>query len=260
MNSEIRNIVVIGSGNVAFHMVRACSMKGIPVVQVLARNLNTARKISEQYNIPYTIKASELVKNADLYILAVQDDLIRETALSLKLGPHILVHTSGFYALDILEGTAEKTGVIWPLQTMTSGKAIDYRKVPFFIEGDCIDAEQLLQDFVSQISKKITVAESPARQQIHLAAVIASNLTNHLYSLAEKLLEKQGVPFNVLAPLILETARKAGRQSPSLSQTGPAVRNDLDVIEKHLHLLGNDPETREIYRMISENILTKHKS
>lgn len=258
VKNKIRDIVIIGAGNVAFHLVHAFSGKGVNIVQVLAGNQNKAGNRSRLKKIPFIYSAEQLDKNADLYILAVQDDRIRDVALSLKLDKHLLVHTSGFSDMKILEGCSEHIGVIWPLQTMTKGKELNYSKIPFFIEGNSPSALHLLNDFISLISQKISVADSSTRRQIHLAAVIAANLTNHLYAIAETILKKQGIPFHVLAPLILETARKAGQQSPSLSQTGPAVRNDLEVIKKHLQLLEGDPESKEIYRLISENIINKH--
>jgi predicted short-subunit dehydrogenase-like oxidoreductase (DUF2520 family) len=258
VDQEIKNIVIIGSGNVAFHMIRAFGAKGIRVLQILARNEKTARKLSKTFSIAYITNSSLLFRDADLYILAVQDDQIHDVAMELRLKDQFLVHTSGFSSIDVIREMSATTGVLWPLQTLTSGKEVDYSNIPFFIEACSGEAAQKLGRFAGLVSDKVMVTDSPTRQKIHLAAVIASNLTNQLYAISASILERQDIPFNVLAPLILETAEKTGLQHPLISQTGPAVRKDLHVIEKHLELLRDDPGFRDIYRMITENIIHHH--
>jgi predicted short-subunit dehydrogenase-like oxidoreductase (DUF2520 family) len=255
---NIKNIVIIGSGNVAFHLIKAFSLKGINIMQILGRNKETTENLSRTFKIPGITNKHELNSDADLYILAVQDDQIHKTALDLGLKDQLLVHTSGFSPLDLLDGTSTRTGVIWPLQTLTSGKKVDYRRIPIFIEGSSDGIEKDLSQFASLVSDKVVVARTAVRQQIHLAAVIASNFTNHLYEISASILEKNGIPFSVLAPLINETAEKAARGHPSGSQTGPAMRRDMKVIGEHLELLGDEPAFREIYRLISENITHHH--
>jgi predicted short-subunit dehydrogenase-like oxidoreductase (DUF2520 family) len=258
LDKEIKNIVIIGSGNVAYHLINAFSSKGLKVLQILARNDITAGILSEIFSTPYIIEPSNLVKDADLYIIAVQDDFIREVALSLGLKDQLLVHTSGFSSIDVIKGASTCTGVLWPLQTLTYGKKLDYNQVPFFIEGQTDEITGKLSRLAGLVSDNVIIADSPARQKVHLAAVIASNHTNQLYAIAAAILEQQEIPFSVLAPLILETAEKAASQHPLLSQTGPAVRNDIKVIQKHLELLHDEPACREIYRLITENIIHLH--
>ncbi|MCU0371344.1 MAG: F420-dependent NADP oxidoreductase, partial [Bacteroidales bacterium] len=252
------NMVVIGSGNVAWHMITAFSRKKIRILQILGRNEKSSRKLSQVFSVPYTTDPAGLIKDADLYLLAVQDDRIREVASGLHLTDQLLIHTSGFSSLDVLAGASGSTGVIWPLQTFTSGKDTDYGQIPFFIEGSSAAVTGKLSRFAGLVSDRVMITDSPARQKIHLAAVIASNLTNQLYSISASILERQDIPFNVLSPLITETALKAGQQHPLKSQTGPAVRKDLHVIEKHLELLRDDPAFRDIYRLITENIIHQH--
>jgi len=251
-------MVVIGSGNVAFHLVKAFGKKGINVVQIFAHNEKTARVLSKTFSVPYILDPAKLFKEADLYLLAVQDDKIGGTAKGLHLKDQLLVHTSGFTSIDILSGASTRTGVIWPLQTLSAGRAIDFKNIPFFIEGSTEEISGILSQFAGLVSRRVLVTDSPTRQKIHLAAVIASNLTNQLYSISASILERQDIPFNVLAPLILETAAKAGKQHPFKSQTGPAVRKDLTVIKKHLELLRDDPAFRDIYRLLTENIIHHH--
>jgi len=249
---------VIGSGNVAWHLINAFSRKGIQVLQILAHNEKSARSLSRTFSVPYIMDPVQLVKNADLYLVAVQDDHIREVSLRLHLKKQFLVHTSGFSAIDLLSGSSINTGVIWPLQTLTAGKNVEYGNIPFFIEGQSVATAGKLSRFAGLVSEQVFITDSSTRQKIHLAAVIASNLTNQLYSISASILERQDIPFGVLAPLILETAIKAGQQHPLQSQTGPAVRRDMRVIEKHMELLRDDPAFQDIYRLITENIIHLH--
>lgn len=251
-------MVVIGSGNVAWHLINAFSKKGIHVVQILAQNKKTARNLSKSFSIPYIINPALLIKDAGIYLMAVQDDRIGDVAPVLGLKDQLLVHTSGFSSIDILAGASSNTGVLWPLQTLTAGKNIEYDQIPFFVEGNTNENSVQLTRFAGLISERVMVTDSPTRQKIHLAAVIASNLTNQLYSISASILERQEIPFDVLAPLILETAVKAGQQHPLQSQTGPAVRKDLQVIARHLDLLRDDPAFQDIYRLITENIIHHH--
>lgn len=260
MESKIKDIVIIGSGNVAWHLINAFTSQGIRVVQVLARDEKKASGLSRAFAVPYILHPAEIYKTADLYVLAVQDDQIARTADSLGLSGQFLVHTSGFTGLDALEGASSATGVIWPLQTLTSGKRVDYRKIPFLIEASSDELAGELIQFVKLVSPKIIAADSQTRQKIHLAAVIASNLANHLYTISASILDRQGIPFEILGPLIRETADKAARKHPLKSQTGPAARRDLKVIGKHLELLKDEPGFHDIYKMISENISHIHSS
>jgi predicted short-subunit dehydrogenase-like oxidoreductase (DUF2520 family) len=255
VGNEINNIVVIGSGNVAWHLVNAFGRAGITILQVLARNEKSAAKISARFSVPYITDPGKLARDADLYLLAVQDDRIGEVALQLGLSGQFLVHTSGFSPLSILDGASSNTGVLWPLQTLTSGKATNYGNIPFLIEANTDENTANLSRFAGLISHHVTITDSVARQKAHLAAVIASNLTNRLYAISAAIMERENLSFDLLAPLIMETARKASKSHPGKSQTGPAVRNDLKVIARHLELLRNDPEFKEIYRLLSENII-----
>jgi len=258
VEKDIRNIVVIGSGNVAWHLINAYSKKGIHVLQIMAKNDKTARNLSKYFSVPYITDPALMVKDADIYLLAVQDDRIGDVARVLGLKDQLLVHTSGFSSIGVLAGASSNTGVLWPLQTLTSGKNIEYGHIPFFVEGSTDENSGQLSLFAGLISDRVMATDSPTRQKIHLAAVIASNLTNQLYSISASILERQDIPFDVLAPLILETAVKAGQQHPLRSQTGPAVRKDLHVIARHLDLLRDDPAFLDIYRLITENIIHHH--
>ncbi len=257
---EIRNMIVVGSGHVAWHLIRSFRLRGIEVLQVLGRNEEKTISLSRELGVPYIMNPGAVRKNADLYLLAVQDDQVRPAALSLDLKDRLLVHTSGFTGLDALQGASSQTGVLWPLQTLTRGRETDLSVVPLFIEGSAPDVMDTLEQFARLVSGTVYPAPSEVRRKLHLAAVIASNLTNHLYSVAASILEDQKIPWEVLGPLIRETALKASLGHPATSQTGPAVRNDRRVIEKQLEMLLEEPEIREIYRLITEHIIENHQN
>ncbi len=255
MGNEIINIVVIGSGNVAWHLINAFGKKGVNILQILGHSEKSAAKLFSSFSIPYINDPGKLAKNADLYILAVQDDRIGQVAQGLGLTNQLLVHTSGFSPIEILAGASTNTGVFWPIQSLTAGKSVSFKNIPVLVEGNTAGNTETLIKFAGLVSTKVISTNSETRQKAHLTAVIASNLVNRLYSISAEILEREKLPFSLLEPLILETAKKAARRHPSASQTGPAVRNDMNVIFKHLELLGNDPEFKEIYRLLSENII-----
>jgi predicted short-subunit dehydrogenase-like oxidoreductase (DUF2520 family) len=260
VEKEIRNIVVIGSGNVAWHFIKAFSRKGIKVLQILGHNERTARSLSLAFSVPFITDPFKMISDADLYILAVQDAKAGEAALNPGLKGQPLIHTSGFLPLEEISGISAITGVVWPLQTLTAGTDVDYQSIPFFIEGSTTEFTDILVSFAGRVSDQVMVTDSLTRQKTHLAAVIASNLTNRLYSIAASILERNNIPFHVLDPLIRETASKALLKHPLNSQTGPAFRNDLQVIAKHLEWLRDEPEFLDIYRLITENIIQHYSS
>lgn len=259
MRREIKSMVVVGSGNVAWHVIHAFQDGGVQVLQILARNKQSARHVSRQFNIPFTTDPLELNREADIYILAVKDDQIQNAASSLHLENQLLVHTSGFTSMDVLQNFSPNIGVLWPLQTLTAEKKVRYSVIPFFIEANSNENEESLKELAQKVSENVMVTDSQIRQRIHLAAVIASNLTNHLYAISAAILDRQDIPFSVLAPLIEETASKAAVGHPLTSQTGPAARKDMKVIRQHLELLRDEPAFYDIYKLISDNIIHHHE-
>ena len=147
-------MVVIGSGNVAWHMVHAFSEAGINVLQVLARNEQSARKLSGAFSVPYIMDPEKIHREADIYLLAVQDDQIRNAASKLHLKDQFLVHTSGFSALDVLKGASSNYGVLWPLQSLTAGRKVNYSSIPLFIEANTPENETALNELGICIQKK----------------------------------------------------------------------------------------------------------
>ncbi len=257
--TEIKNIVIIGAGNVGTLLACAFHDAGCNIVQVAGRREAAVFALSEKLGAEYTLSFEDIMKRQDLYLMALPDEAIKEILPRLDLSDELLVHTSGSVPMSILNGYSENTGVFYPLQTFTRSRKIDLNEVPFLLEANRIDNEERLLKLGRKLSNNVHLADSMQRQHMHLGAVFASNFSNHMYDIANRLFKKYGFDFDMLAPLIRETAAKAVELGPDKTQTGPALRKDIEVIEKHLALLENDPAAQELYRMISQNIMDQSR-
>jgi predicted short-subunit dehydrogenase-like oxidoreductase (DUF2520 family) len=259
MSTESKKIVIIGSGNVATHLAKILIKKGHEIVQFIGRNEIALKDLSLKYLVSFTTDFTKLNTNADIYLICVSDDEIEQVAKQLKLKDKLILHTSGSVSLNSIQQISSKTGVLYPLQTISKDDKLKWSKIPLLIEGFNKEVEQEIMQFASTISKKITVLNSNQREKMHLAAVMVNNFSNHLSTLANEFLEKEKAPyFKLLFPLMQQTIKKSKNLNPSLSQTGPAKRNDKKVISKHLGLLKKHPETAKVYSCISESITNYH--
>ncbi|WP_316836497.1 Rossmann-like and DUF2520 domain-containing protein [Pedobacter nutrimenti] len=248
-------IVCLGSGNVATHMALAFKSAGAELLQIWSKTLSHAEVLAVQTGATATDKLKDVDRNADLYIIAVKDDAIAEIADSLKGVWGLIVHTSGATSIDVFKPAATKHfGVLYPLQTFSKSKAVDFSKIPLCIEAGTAESQVLLKEIAKAISPLIYEVSSADRKLLHLAAVFACNFTNHLYHLGQQILQQNELSFDLLRPLILETAEKVQTALPYDVQTGPAVRDDKQTLEKHLELLQNMPELAEIYKTLSKSI------
>ena len=226
------SVVIIGQGNVAFHLNKVfLKAKNVDVTQINSRKLE---------NIP----------QADVTIIAVSDDAIAE--VSSKINNSFVVHTSGSVALNSLENSSRK-GVFYPLQSFSKDKKVSFKKVPFCLEAETKEDFKLLEKLAKSIGKKIYHINSEQRKRLHVSAVFVNNFTNHLYKIADDICEEHQVPFEILQPLIQETAKKIKHLSPKDAQTGPAKRNDQETIKNHLELLNKNQQ--EIYSLLTKSIL-----
>ena len=242
-------IVLIGSGNVAFHLAKAFTEAQIPISQIFGRNTTELQKISEQFSIPFS---SETIADADLYIISVSDSSIAEVSSLIKNKNVLVAHTSGSVSREALSGNYRKS-VFYPLQTFSKSKNLDYSKIPFFIDAENENDEEILKNLASKISKNVMLANDEKRKYIHLTAVFACNFVNHLYARAKEISDSQGIPFDYFLPLIDETTQKIHELEPKLAQTGPAIRNDEKVLKLHESLL-TDEEKLKIYKTLNESI------
>lgn len=246
----MNKITLIGSGNVAYHLAKMMMQNNLPISQIFGRNEVVLKSISEEVGIPYS---TQILEEADLYIISVKDSAVAEISSCIKNENALVVHTSGSLPMEILKGNYRK-GVFYPLQTFSKTKALDYTKIPFFIETENPNDEKILTEIAQKISGKVSIANSERRKHLHLAAVFACNFVNHLFTRAKEITDNQGIPFEYLIPLVEETIEKIRTIEPKLAQTGPAVRNDQKVMDLHRELIHSN-EVLELYNTLNNSIL-----
>jgi predicted short-subunit dehydrogenase-like oxidoreductase (DUF2520 family) len=249
------DIVIIGSGNVAAVLGRKFIAAGHKILQVLSRNASAASKLAYEWD---TVSANYIIalnNNADVYIIAVPDDAIDEVIKDLKLPGKVVAHTAASVSKDVLKNVTQHYGVFYPLQSLRK-EMTALPEVPIFIEASDDKSKKVLEQLAHSISQeKVAVAQGDERMKLHVAAVVVSNFTNYLYKLAQDYCKKEGIDFNSLLPLIEETGGRLKNISAAASQTGPAVRDDKETIEKHMSLLDNHPELKKVYAFMTESIL-----
>jgi predicted short-subunit dehydrogenase-like oxidoreductase (DUF2520 family) len=248
-------IGIAGTGNVAWTLGRALVEKGIPVTQVLGRSETAAASFGKSIGAAEWSVYKPLPAGTGMCIVAVSDDAISDVMGVIHTPGCLFMHTAGSVPIQVFEGHADKYGVLYPLQTMSKEQRIDLSQVPFLIEANTPENLDLIRQLARKLSSRVEEINTEQRLILHLAAVIANNFTNHLFYQAEQLLNDKGLSFDLLHPLITETARKAVLMSPEKAQTGPALRGNSIVIEKHLKLLSDKPALAEIYRMLSRSIV-----
>jgi predicted short-subunit dehydrogenase-like oxidoreductase (DUF2520 family) len=249
--NAIKNISIIGSGNVAFHLGNALKNSGINIDYILARNLKEGNRLAEILDSEFTCELKSL-SDSDLVLLCVQDDVIYD--LIDQIPNSNIAYTSGSVELKQIE--EKNIGVFYPLQTFRKTDALDINKVPFFIEASNKTLEKKLIYLAKSISTNVSIMTSEQRKKYHLSAVFINNFTNHLLYLSKKEVDKNGLEWDNLLPLLEETFKKNLTSNPFENQTGPAKRNDLITIEKHLSML--DGKSKEIYQIITESIKTTY--
>ena len=243
-------VTVIGSGNVAQHLIRVFSNSPeIEMVQAYARtpqsllHLLPENKITDSFNT---------LEEADIYIISVTDDAISEVASALPFSGRLVVHTSGSVSQNSLD-SKNKRGVFYPLQTFSKNKEVDFKKVPLCLESEHAEDYIILEKLANVIADNVYSVDSIQRQSLHVAAVFVSNFVNHMYKLGNDICQNHNLSFNILKPLITETAAKVQLLPPAEAQTGPAKRNDQTTIQKHIDFL-EDENMKEIYHILSKSI------
>lgn len=248
------DVVLLGTGNVATHLFRAFSAsETIRVKQVYNHSADSLVPFGCRTNV--TTSLDELVQ-ADIYLLALKDDVIPDLAARLGRIKGLVVHTSGAVALNAMKGP-DRIAVFYPLQTFSRELDVTYKDIPFCVEVRHEADLKLLKDLASGISGKVYEISSVQRKKLHLAAVFVCNFVNHLYSIGEEICRENDIPFEILQPLIRETAEKIQASSPGNVQTGPAIRKDQSTIDAHLDLIKNR-ENQEIYQLLTQAIQSFH--
>ncbi|MCW3789025.1 Rossmann-like and DUF2520 domain-containing protein [Plebeiibacterium sediminum] len=251
----IRNIVLIGAGNLATQFGYSLAKKGFNIRQVYSFTIKNAEILAEKLNAYYTDNLDEIQLDADLYIIAVKDAFLAETIEKLPVVKGIVTHTAGSHHLDMLL-KFDNYGIIYPFQTFSKDKEVDFNTIPILVEANNKQTENDLLEFGHKVSQTVMTCDSDQRKQIHLAAVFACNFTNHMYAIADEILKKHDISFDVIKPLILETASKIDVLSPLEAQTGPAIRGDQNIIDNHLKMLSDESELASIYKTLSKRIMT----
>ena len=246
------SIVLMGTGNVAHHLFDAFYQKvEIKVEQVFGRSSNELAKFASKCDT--TTNPKDII-DANVYIIAISDTAIGEVSKLLKDKKGLVVHTSGGTSIDSI--CTERKGVFYPLQTFTKGKKVDFTNIPICIETHHKKDVAVLRFLAEKISKVVYEVSSKQREKLHLAAVFVNNFTNHMYTIGSEICKKEGLPMQLLHPLLKETVSKLVDLNPSEAQTGPAKRNDILIMQKHLDSLDN-PLHKKIYQLISESIKEK---
>ena len=249
------SVVIIGSGNVAQHLISAFAQsETVEVIQVFSRNLDIEINNFEASKITNDF---EQLKTADLYIIAVTDTAVSTISNQIPFENKLVVHTSGSVAISELSSKNRK-GVFYPLQTFSKNKSVDFSEIPICLEAENETDYQLLEKVGKSISKKIYKINSEQRKALHVAAVFSCNFVNHFYAIGNKICDENEIPFEILHPLIIETANKIKTLSPAEAQTGPAKRNDTQTINAHLNFL-QDETQKEIYKILTKSIIDNGK-
>lgn len=253
---EDTSIVFIGAGNLATNLAKALYQKGFRIVQIYSRTEESATALAQTVEAESTTDLSTVVDDAQLYIVSLKDapfvQLLPEIVAGKRKG--LWVHTAGSIPMNVWEGQVERYGVFYPMQTFSKQREVDFRDIPIFVESRSAEDTHFLKEIATALSERVYEATSDQRKSLHLAAVFTCNFTNHMYALAAELLKKYELPFEVMLPLIDETARKVHEMEPRAAQTGPAIRYDENVINGHLQMLADEPEMQELYRLISGSI------
>ena len=248
-------VVIIGSGNVAHHLIAAfAKSKKVEVIQVFARQKENVTPLFDSNKI--TSIYTDLAE-ADLYIIAVSDDAIATVSSQIPFKNRLVVHTSGTVSINSLDAKNRK-GIFYPLQTFTKDKAVDYSKVPICLESENETDFKLLENVAQSISNSVFKINSEQRKALHVSAVFVNNFVNQLYQIGNEICLENNIPFEILNPLIQETANKVISLSPKEAQTGPAKRNDTQTINTHLSFL-TDATQKEIYKILTKSIIDNGK-
>ena len=226
------------------------------MVQVYSRTASSAKELADCLQTSYTTDVGNIISDASLYVISVSDDAIESVIEKLPPTDGLVIHTAGSVSIDIFSGRFKNYGILYPLQTFSKSRPVNFSEIPIFLEANTNNNLQTLRTVAETISSKVYEASSAKRMELHLAAIFGCNFVNYLFHLSSELAKQAGFDFNVLHPLIHETVYKAlVSENPKKVQTGPAFRNDRKVIQKHIDLLDSYPKVQEIYTLLSENIL-----
>lgn len=256
MNLQQLKISMIGAGNLATRLACALHESGCSVIQVFSRTMRSAELLAKQVEAQPICNTEEVDDRADVLIFALADKVLPDIIplVAARNPKALMAHTAGSMPMRVFSPHAKRYGVFYPLQTFSKYREVDFKPIPFFIEASDGEGLSLLKTLAGLLSEKVYEADSEQRKRLHLAAVFANNFANHCYALSQQLLQQYDLPFEVLLPLIDETAAKVHDMAPLKAQTGPAIRFDENVIRAQEKLLEGSPISQQVYRLMSESI------
>ncbi|GAB1450149.1 DUF2520 domain-containing protein [Draconibacterium sp.] len=253
------NFCFLGAGNVATQLSKIFQNKGFRITQVYSRTEQSAKKLADSLSTNFTTSINAIDENADVFFVALKDSAIDEVLQQIDFKNKLLVHCAGSLPLSVLKKYSENIGVFYPLQTFSKSRDVDFNKIPIFIEANSSQNEKLLLQIANEISGSVSVINSEKRKMLHISAVFACNFVNHFYTIAADILKSKDIQFDVLRPLILETAQKVQELEPEEAQTGPAIRFDENIINSHLNELKEFGDYQQLYNSISKSIFDRYK-
>lgn len=253
---SVKRIVLLGAGNLATNLGKALYRAHFDIVQVYSRTLQSAQTLASVLESQATNDTEDIVKDADVYIISVKDSALREVIDKVCGGRSqgVFLHTAGSMPLDVFKGEAQHYGVLYPMQTFSKSREVDFHVIPTFVEWNDETAHQAIDAITRAITDKVYPLASADRKYLHLAAVWACNFANHCYDVSAQILEEHNIPFEVMLPLIDETAAKVHEMDPRRAQTGPAKRFDKNVIQAHEALMDAHPLWQDLYELMSRSI------
>lgn len=246
----------MGAGNLATRLGLALKAAGHETLQVFSRTAESADALAALLGCSSTCRLEEIDRSADVYMFSVKDSALEGLAeqIAPEVGRALCLHTAGSMPMDVFRGHALRYGVLYPMQTFSRARAVDFKEIPCFVEASDDEALHAVKALAASVSDRVMEMTGEKRGRLHLAAVFACNFANHCYALSAGILEKCGIPFDVMLPLIDETARKVHDLSPRAAQTGPAVRFDENVMGRHTDMLEGCERVKRIYEMMSRSI------
>lgn len=251
-------ISFIGSGNVASFLSQNLYAKGYKIKHIYSKTFANAEALSKKVNAtPLHSLSSMQTATDEIIVIAAKDDSLEEITSKIATCA-LVVHTAGSIPIEILS-KFQNHGVLYPMQTFSKNKHVNPASVHFFIEANSKENENRIKALALAISNTVNILSSSQRMLLHISAVLSCNFTNHLFALSEDILKTINLDFSILTPLLRETVEKALIQGPTASQTGPAIRKDEKIIEKHLKNLDLFPKHQEIYKILSDSIIQKEK-
>jgi predicted short-subunit dehydrogenase-like oxidoreductase (DUF2520 family) len=254
-----KKLAIIGAGNLATRVSLELHNEGIEIIQVYSRTVTSALTLAKLIGCNYVTKPDKITAEADIYLISVSDMAFNDLLGEVNFNNKLVAHTAGSIPMEELGKYSQNYGVFYPLQTFSKYRDVNFSRIPFCIEGNTPENINTLVELANVISNDVRVITSEQRKQLHLAAVFACNFVNHMYAIAGEIVQQKDLPFDILRPLIAETASKIKNMTPRAAQTGPAVRNDKNIINEHLSMLNQNPKLKKLYTALSDNIFEHHK-